>query len=289
MTAVSARGTVAVGVDGSPEAVEAARWAVDAAHLRHLDLLVVCAYQIPTTRGLPPESIAASRNAADQVVSDVLSQLNVPPLMKVGTLVELASPVMLLGRVSETAAVVVIGGHHFNLTDQLLTGPVASPVADHAGCPVVVVPGAWRRTAVDIRPVVVALDGQTPATVALDFAFAEAELRRCGVIALHAFALRDASSDQRQRGNLAEVLAGHEQDHPDIAVRALFIPGEPEDAIIDQSFSAAMVVVGRPHRHRLGSWTRSVAKSVLDHTHCPLVVVPRISTDENPPSWPTPG
>ena len=280
MTAIAARGIVAVGVDGSPEAVGAARWAVQAAHLRHLDVLVVCAYQIPTTRGLTAESISAARNAADQVVSDVVSQLNVPPLMKVGALVELASPVTLLGRVSETAALLVIGGHHFSLVDQLLTGPVASPVAAQADCPVVVVPGAWRWTAADLRPVVVALDGQTPATVALDFAFAEAELRKCGVIAVHAFVPRDASSDQRQRATIAEVLAGHEQDHPDIAIRALFIPGEPEDVIIDQALSAAMIVVGRPHRHRFGSWTRSVAKAVLDHTRCPLVVVPRISTED---------
>jgi nucleotide-binding universal stress UspA family protein len=274
VTAISAREMVAVGVDGSPEAVGAARWAVDAAQLRHLDVLVVCAYQIPTTPGLTAESVVASRNAADTVVSDVVSHLNVPPSMKLGALVELASPVMLLGRVSETAALLVIGGHHFNLVDQLLTGPVASPIAGQANCPVVVVPGTWRWTAADRRPVVVALDGQTPAKVALDFAFAEAELRRCGVIALHAFALREASSEQRQRATIAEVLAGHEQDHPDIAARALFIPGEPEDTIIDQSFSAAMIVVGRPHRHRFGSWTRSVAKAVLDHTHCPLVVVP---------------
>ena len=104
--------------------------------------------------------------------------------MKVGTLIELASPVMMLRRVSETAALVVIGGHHFNLIDRLLTGPVASPVAAQADCPVVVVPGGWSRTAVGIRPIVVALDGQTAATAALDFAFAEAELRRCGVTAL---------------------------------------------------------------------------------------------------------
>jgi nucleotide-binding universal stress UspA family protein len=274
MIAITARGIVAVGVDGSQEAVGAARWAVEAARRHRLDVLVVCAYQIPTTAGLTAESVAAARNAADQLVSDVVSQLNVPPSMKVGALVELASPVTLLGRVSETAALLVIGSHHFSLFDQLLTGPVASPLAAQAECPVVVVPGAWRWTTGDIRPVVVALDGQTPGTAALDFAFAEAELRRCGVIALHAFALRDASVDQRERATIAEVLAGQEQDHPDIAVRALFILGEPEDAIIDQSFSAAMIVVGRPHRHRLGSWTRSVAKAVLDHTHCPLVVVP---------------
>ena len=285
MSAVAARGTVAVGVDGTPEAVDAARWAVDAAQLRQLDLLLVCGYQIPMMHPeLMADSIATTRTAADQILSDVRSQLTIPPAMKVATMVELASPVMLLRRVSEKAALVVIGGHHFNLIDRLLSGPVASPVAAHADCPVVVVPGAWSRTAVNIRPIVVALDGQTAATAALDFAFAEAELRRCGVTALHAFALRDASSDESKRVSIAEVLAGHEQAHPDIAVRALFLPGEPEDAIIDQSVSAAMVVVGRPHRRRVGSWTRSVAKAVLDHTLSPLVVVPQVSADHHAPS-----
>jgi nucleotide-binding universal stress UspA family protein len=248
-------------------------------------LLLVCGYQIPMMHPeLMADSIATTRAAADQMLSGVRSQLTIPPEMQVGTMVELASPVMLLRRVSEKAALVVIGGHHFNLIDRLLTGPVASPVAAHADCPVVVVPGAWSRTAVNIRPIVVALDGQTAARSALDFAFDEAELRRCGVTALHAFALRDVSSDQGRRVSIAEVLAGHEQAHPDIAVRALFLPGEPEDAIIDQSVSAAMVVVGRPHRRRVGSWTGSVAKAVLEHTLCPLVVVPQMSADQIAPS-----
>jgi nucleotide-binding universal stress UspA family protein len=275
---MSARGVVAVGVDGTPEAAQAAQWAVDAAQLRHLDVLVVSACEIQMlSPELGPEAIAAVRSAAEWAAREVESQLIVPPTMKVDTLVEMSSPVTLLLRVSATASLVVLGGHHFNLVDRLLTGPVASAVAARASCPVVVVPGGRTATGVDIRPVVVALDGETAATATLDFAFAEAELRRCGVTAIHAFAVRDAGSDQGRRTSLAEVLAGHEQDHPDIPVRALFIPGNPEDVIIDSSFSAATVVVGRPHRRRLGSWSRSVAKAVLDHTHCPLVVVPQSS------------
>ena len=100
--------------------------------------------------------------------------------------------------------------------------------------------------------------------------------------ALHAVPLRDPLvNNQGRHADIGEILAGHQEDHPDIAVRALFISSEPKDAIIDQSFSAAMMVVGRPHRHRLGSWTRSVAKAVLSQTHCPLVVVPRIATDQS--------
>ena len=284
MTAVSARRIVAVGVDGTPESVDAARWAVDAARLRQVDLLLVCGYQIPMMNPeLTADSLAVTQDAAERVVSEVVSQLAVPPSMKVDTLIELASPVVMLRRASETAALVVLGAHHFNTFDRLLTGPVASPVAAQSDCPVVVVPGAWSGTAVDTRPVVVAVDGETAATAALDFAFAEAELRRCGVTALHCYALRDAGSDQGKRASIAEVLAGHEQDHPDVAVRALFLPGEPKDAIIDQSISAAMVVVGRPHRQRLGSWTRSVARAVLEQTHSPLVVVPQQSAVQHPP------
>jgi nucleotide-binding universal stress UspA family protein len=278
MSAISARGTVAVGVDGTPEAVHAAQWAVEAAHLRHLDVLVVSAYEVPmVSPELTPEAIPAIQSATERGVEEAVSQLMFPPTMKVGTLVEMASPVTLLLRESATAALVVLGGHHFTLVDRLLTGSVASAVAAHAGCPVVVVPMAESSTAVTTRPVVVALDGETAAVAALNFAFNEAELRGCSVLALHAFAVRDALADQGRRINLAEVLAGHQQSHPNVPVRALFIPGEPEDVIIDQSRAAVMVVVGRPHRRRLGSWSRSVAKAVLDHTHCPLVVVPQIS------------
>ncbi len=274
---MSLRRVVAVGVDGTPEAVHAAQWAVEAAQLRHLDVLVVNAYEVSmVSPEFAREAIGAVRNAAKRVVNDAVSQLVVPATMRVDTLVELASPVTLLLRISSNAALIVLGSHHFNLVDRLLTGPVASAVAAQADCPVVVVPGAGNSTRQPARSVVVALDGETAATGTLEFAFAEAELRRCSVVALHAFSVRDALSDQGRRTSLAEVLSGHEQNFPDIPVRTLFIPGEPEDAIIDSSFSAALVVVGRPHRRRLGSWSRSVAKAVLDRTYCPLVVVPQL-------------
>jgi len=278
MTAMSIGRVVAVGVDGTPEAVHAAQWAVEAAQLRHLDVLVVSAYEVSmVSPEFALEAVDAVRHAAERVVNDAVSQLVVPPTMRVDTLVELASPVKLLLRISRNAALIVLGGHHFNMVDRLLTGPVTSAVAAQADCPVVVVPGAGNSLRQTARSVVVAVDGETAATRTLDFAFAEAELRRCSVVALHAFSVREALSDQGRRTNLAEVLSGHEQSHPDVSVRSLFIPGEPEDAIIDSSLSAALVVVGRPHRRRLGSWSRSVAKSVLDRTHCPLVVVPQLA------------
>jgi nucleotide-binding universal stress UspA family protein len=225
--------------------------------------------------GMTADMFDATRVAAEQVVASVRAQLTLPTTMRVDSVVELAPPAALLCRVAETADVVVIGVHHFNLVDQLLTGPVASPVAAEAACPVVVVPRGWSRTLTGRGSIFVALDGETSATPALDFAFDEAERLRSGVTALHAerrSARPDFGTDPRT--GLAEIVAGHQQAHPDIVVRTLVLPGDPAQVIIHESSAADMVVVGRPHRQRHGSWTRSVARAVLDQSNCPLVIVP---------------
>lgn len=288
MNVIEARGLVAVGVDGSPEAVTAARYAVTLAQARHVDLLVVHAYQFPMAMPEMTVDLMSTAHAeAEQVAVSVVSQLTLPTTMRVGTVVEVATPAALLCRVAETAAVLVLGVHHFSLSDLLLTGPVASPVAARAGCPIIVVPRQWGRARTALRPVVVALDGETSATSVLDFAFAEAERSKSGVTALHAVPRpAEPGWGVDPRLGIAEVLAGHEQDHPDIVVRTLVIPGQATEAIIHESFAAAMVIVGRPHRERLGSWTRSVARAVLEQARCPLVIVPTTPRSAAPPFEP---
>lgn len=267
---------MAVGIDGSPEALTAARYAVALAEARHVDLLLVCAYQPPPApAGLSTDVLEAARAAAEETTLEVVSQLRLPPTMRVSTLVELALPAALLCQVAGTAAVVVIGVHHFDLVDQLLTGPVASSVAARADCPVIIVPRQWSRTMTGLGSIVVALDGDTPATAVLDFTFAEAERWGCRVTALHALPRPTwADSGVDPGAGIAEILAGHEQEHPDVEVRTLLVPGEPTTVIAAESLVADLVVVGRPHHHRRGSWTRSVARAVLDRAHCPLVIVP---------------
>ena len=287
MNAVPTRGVVAVGVDGSPEAMTAARYAVTLAQARHVDLLVVHAYQLPVAAShLTADQLTAARVVADQVTGSVVAQLRLSPTMRVGTVVGVATPTALLCRVAETAAVVVIGVHHFDLGDQLLTGPVASAVAAEAGCPVVVVPRQWRPAGTRPGLIVAALDGETAATAVLDFTFDEAERSQSSVTALHAV-LPSAGRDSGDaavdpRLTICEIVAGHEQAHPDIVVRTLVLPGVPTSVIIDESLAATMIIVGRPHRRRLGSWTRSVARAVLDQAQCPLVVVPARRTSAGP-------
>ena len=75
--------------------------------------------------------------------------------------------------------------------------------------------------------------------------------------------------------SLAELVAGVKQDHPDVDVQTLLLVGDPWARILDESIVAGLVVVGHPHRHSgLGSWSRSVARAVMDHSHCPLLIAP---------------
>src|SRR3954463_8153776 len=87
---------VVVGVDGSPEATEAARYAVGWAALHREPLILVYAYRPDrpqwywSDRDGAPE-VTGSRDAAETVVVDVLAQLHVAPTLQVEGRAELGS------------------------------------------------------------------------------------------------------------------------------------------------------------------------------------------------------
>jgi nucleotide-binding universal stress UspA family protein len=277
MTAGDERRLVAVGVDGSLEATEAARYASAAAHTRGVDLLLVHAYQLPPRAGaLTETAVESARRAAERVGTDVLSQVRIAPDQLVDSLVELTTAELLLLRVSRRAELVVLGKHSFDLADQLLTGPVMSTVAASSLCPVVVVPRGWSRARWPARAVAVALDGETSAGAALRFAFDEAELRRWPVVALHTLARPGQGARfGGEAVNIEELLAGQKEDHPDVEVSTVMTLGEPSPAIQRASATVGLLVLGRPHRHvGLRSWSHSVARSVLAGAQCPVVIVP---------------
>jgi nucleotide-binding universal stress UspA family protein len=271
------RRLVAVGVDGSLEATEAARYAAAAALARGVDLLLLHAYQPPPRVGaLTETAVASARRAADQVGSDVLSQLRIAPDQQVRTVVELTTAELLLLRVSRRAELVVLGQHLFDLSNQLLTGRVMSTVAASSSCPVVVVPRGWSRVSRPARAVAVALDGQTSAEAALRFAFDEAELRRWPVIALHTISGPGQSARfVGEAGSIEDLVAAQKMDHPDVEASIVVTGGEPSRAILRASGTVGLLVMGRPLRQvGLRSWSHSVAGSVLAGTQCPVVIVP---------------
>ena len=149
-------GRVVVGVDGSPGAGEALRWAAAEARLRGARLRVVHAwtfgypgaggggYGYPYIGGsadtLPGAGLNDLREAAeelvDQVIADVVAEtdgLEIEPWVVEG------SPVDVLVHAVAAGDVLVVGSRGHGGFTGLLLGSVSQQCAHHAPCPVVIV------------------------------------------------------------------------------------------------------------------------------------------------------
>jgi nucleotide-binding universal stress UspA family protein len=271
---------VAVGVDESPESAAATRFAVRAANDRGLDLLLIHAYLQPNfTIPVDQRTLDACRESAERLVRQVAAQLVLPNTMRIRSEVQPRMPASLLLDVARRVPLLVVGQDHPTWDKRLLFGRVAAQVAQRSDCPVAVVPSGWRVISTDSHhPVVIALEGTSPARPALHFAFEQAVAGGSRLVALHVTPYRSRQADITERtASLTELLAGWKQDYPGVNVDVLVVRGDEEGSLLRWSNSAAAVVVERPHRHWWNPWTHSVIGTVLSRTHCPLIIVPQVS------------
>ena len=268
---------VVVGIgDKQPTAL---RFALREAHRNGTGLRVVHSAGLPTPSVAAQagvEIVEAIREAGQKVLDDaqhfVEQEVTPVPVTYVLTAV---APIGALEAEAHAASTVVIGADNIAWPDRLLGGAIASHVALHAACPVVVVPERAYPTALT-GGVVIALDGDTPARGPLQFAFEQAHARGDVLHVLHAIPPATATSDaETLRANIGEVLAGWSDTYPDVRVLLSFPIDEAHDACLRATERSELVVVGRPHHHALPlALARPLAAEVLRHAHCPVAVVP---------------
>lgn len=275
VTITAHRKIVAVGVDGSPESTAAARYAAEFAARDAWDLWIVSAYQVPPVPASGyTTSMSASRSVAATALQETLDQVRIAPHVRLRTLLQPGEVASVLTGLCAEVQLLVLGQHHLALLDQAHEGNHASAAVSRATCPVTVVPASWDAHHTALRPVVVALDGVADAHAALALAFDDAAARRASVVVIHVTnPPLDEVQDSEVIANLAEIVAGAKQDFPDVPVRITLLDGPVSQAIVEQSATASVVVLGRPHHHHLGSWHWSVARGVLDAVACPVTVV----------------
>lgn len=268
---------IVVGVDASAESVAAARYAVMAAERRRADVVLVHAFPPPERASETEAALSKARTTADKLLTTVAAQLIVPPEVRLHMQAEPGDATAVLKRAATGAAMLVLGRDHVSWSERLFMGAVAAQLAYDVACPLVVVPTAWRtRRAWPRLPVIVALDRETAPEPALKLAFEEARLRDARLIVLHAEPMSASARDLSTAGSdLGLVLTEWKQHHPDVAITTMIVSGDPDAQLVRWSRSAAVLILGRPHRRRWGSWTRSVARSVMKQTHCPLIVPPQ--------------
>ena len=138
---------IIVGVDGSGHSQRALEWAMKEAALRHEALTVITVHQAVKgyygTAVVNPEDRALTeqaREAAQAETDKVLAELGESRPDSVTVKAVNGYPVEELLAAADDADIIVLGSRGAGGFTRLLLGSVSSQIAQHAHCPVLIVP-----------------------------------------------------------------------------------------------------------------------------------------------------
>jgi len=277
---------IVVGVDGSAPSNAAVHWAARDAALRNVPLTLVHMLKefVPTFPQMPmPTGVAVwqeddGRQVLDQAVKIAQGAAQADRNIAITAELKSSPPVPTLVELSDDAELVVVGSNGRGAVSRVLLGSVSSAVVRRANCPVAVVRDE-EPAHPEQAPVLVGIDCAPVSERALALAFDEASRRGVGLTALHAWS--DVAVYERPwldwkseaERNLAEYLAGWQERYPDVLLNRLVVPDHPGRALIEESKSAQLVVVGS---HGRGGFTGvllgSVSNAVVHAAHAPVIV-----------------
>jgi len=294
MTALT-HASVLVGVDGSEQSLLALDYAADEAARRHQPLRIVigCAWPLFVAAtgggaGIPLDDgvIEVARGVLEDAASRAGERR---PGLDITTEVTRGSPAGVLVDESERASVVVVGNRGRGGFASLLAGSVATQLATHARCPVIVVRPGTDPDAAMTHPVVVGVDGFERTEAAVEFAFEEASSRGVSLTAIHVWAEPPRSGrdqfkpvaydydEARKEATrlLAEALAGFGEKYPDVPVfRELICGLDPAYHLLRATEEAGLVVVGSRGRGEFSGFVLgSLGQNLVHHATCAVAIV----------------
>ena len=287
-----AHGAVVVGYDVTAHSQLALDWATHHAATQHRPLLIVHAIAPPHVQdglgvGMPElrkEMRVIGRRSLDGALARVQA---VEPGVEVKVHLAFGATHDVLLDSLTGAQLLVVGSRGRGTLASLVLGSVSAGVAATAPCPVAVIRDAEARrdSPTFSGRVAVGVDGSEVSMAALDLAFALASERGIGVGVVHSWGpaavRRDLTSNEQRRATVeehelqvAESLAGLAEKYPDVDVTTHQAEEDPRRALDEASRYADLLVVGSRGRGTTKSAVLgSVSRHVVEHAHCPVVVV----------------
>jgi len=249
---------VIAGLDNSPSAEAATRWAAIEARARRAPLRLI--------HTIRPG--AASSETGDIVYKAVALARTIAPGIAIDTRIESGPPAAVLVKASESAQLVVIGSRGLGVLVGGLVGSTGLDLAANAHCPVIVVrPDLNNTTATHV---VVGYDGSPAADVALDFGLDHA---RRHDLAVQVVAAEPPGTQLHHLTDTELRAAVHARGGHDAEL--VQITGHPAEHILELATDAALIVLGARGRGGFaGMLLGSVTQTVLHHATCPVAVIP---------------
>ncbi|WP_214411652.1 universal stress protein [Sphaerisporangium fuscum] len=280
-------GQIVVGVDGSPSAAAAVKWAADEAARWGARLRIVHVRE-PWSYEFPFKPTPRNRNSLSSYWEGALAtatdwvRRQVPGVEVTSALITGAVAERLTTE-SESADELVLGSKGLGGLVGSVIGSVGCSVAGRAEGAVIVVK---RPPETAFGEVVVGFDGSEVSEAALDYALQQAALRRARAHVLYASAAPPFAPDATAYAGAAqEALAEESREvwrrlepwrerYPDVPMEASAVRGHPVTALCDASRHADLVVVGSgPQGVHGRPLLGSVGNGVLRHARCPVAIV----------------
>lgn len=274
---------ILVGVDGSPVALAALRWAAVDAARRHVPLHLLYAIGVLGEFGSGFELGQFDFDSYRQGGLDALETARATAVAESASIGELdistelvdAPAIPVLRDRSKAARLLVVGTHGLGAVSRRLLGSVSTALARHAACPVAVIP---ETPASPHRPVVVGVDGSRSSTHAVEIAFDQAAFRSVELVAVHTWSdfLRFESSEQMQEEGeelLSRSIAGFGEKYPEVPVHRIVTEDRPADRLLMIGDKAQLIVVGSHGRGGFSGMTLgSVGQAVLHAAQVPMII-----------------
>lgn len=282
---------VVVGVDGSTESENALRWAAAHAETRGLGLTVLAAqrpFAGSRVGGLVNKLAGGEEwSSVEEGLRESCARLSERfNGLDVESQVLPATPAEALIDASASAALVVIGTRGLGGVKAKLLGSVADAVVTGARGPVVVVSDEYD--APPAAPIVVGIADADGAENALRFAAGEAlaQDRPLRGVRVWERTAMPAAGDPAETGATAGVVSRETalaqramtalaKDFPGLRHEVQVVRGDPAQALIQASYDAALVVVGKRGLGSVaGMVLGSTSRALLARASCPAAVVP---------------
>ncbi|MFC5957227.1 universal stress protein [Streptomyces pratens] len=267
-----------VGIDGSEASLEAVDWAAEEA-VRH---------------GVPLRllhAVVRDDEAADVLGAAAARAGKTAPTVPLSSEVVHEDAAFALTGEGRNAFALVLGPRGRGGLSGMLLGSVGLAVAARADCPVIVVRGSREHRDGRFGNIVVGVEEGEGSGTAVRFALREAQVRRCRLVAVHAWSAAAGAPTPPRAPSwyaleayrrppaqvLDDALRDPAQRYRDASVSRRVFEGPARRALLEAASEADLLVVGA-HRRKghLGLQLGLTNHAMLHHAPCPIAVVPQI-------------